>query len=77
MQTDQYLLAESTIDQDILEECLKGMNIEPPTGTATISPHHFPLHCATVLSVHKCILGTFLEIVIQFLQLFYRGHHCL
>uniref|UniRef100_A0A667WVN4 Interferon regulatory factor 3 n=1 Tax=Myripristis murdjan TaxID=586833 RepID=A0A667WVN4_9TELE len=36
MQTNQYLSAESTIDQDILEECLKGMNIEPPTEGITV-----------------------------------------
>ncbi len=55
---DQYLPAESAANQDILQECLKGLNIGPETGRPTSSAHHFFL-TAAVWAENESFYGTF------------------
>lgn len=61
----KYLPAEASANQDILQECLQGLNIGPETGRLILSSSL--LQCE---QKHDSIRGTFLETVSQFLSNF-------
>lgn len=69
----------STINQDILQECLRTLQIGPEAGRLISSS--FPPHCCSMSRKQrervKKIQGTFQETVFYFLQLFHRGHRSL
>lgn len=69
---DQYLPADCAASHDILQECLKGLNIGPDIGT--VSAPCLLLTAAARAENNAQLLFYRRKIVFHFLQLFHRGH---